>query len=465
MGESKLKFSGDVKTLEQSYRKALQLQERYTRRIESSNARLRDQASKNKRSFQKANQASFGADAISGIKSYIAAFGGVTLAVTAASKILDGMNEKIRRGVQGLKELEPGRGRLATIAGPQVPLSALTAETREIRLAGGVGAPEAQQLEFTLRSLGLQKDRGTFAKLFGIEDPAALAQGAFGLKQQFPQLQDTKRTLGLLFAGAAKSPVSATEFAPLLSQFAQSGAKIGGTPEELVGLLSLTAGRAPSADVAATRLRAFSEAALKKFGPTVASGGVLQTARNIEAMRLSPQRLLKKFGRTEAATGFGDILAVAGEFGGRQAELQAVTSGQVPALANVFAQAESDKTLALTRRARRAEQRRLISEEDAPAARAELLVQARRDEISSYLNERVGNSGSTFDRFAVAGAETAISLVQTLLPKEWEPAFLGAERTTDRQVSKEDVSQGVQEGLRGQSLAAPVRRGDRTDND
>jgi hypothetical protein len=471
MGDTQVRLGGDTKGLEQALRKALAVQERYTRRIESMNQRLRDQASRNKRQFEKAHDSSFGSKALSSIKNYALGFASISTAVTAATRLIERMNQTVERGKQGLKELEGPLSRMATVTDKATSIAFLTEDVKDIRRAGGVGADEAGRLAFNLRSFGLtrKKEREAFGELFQLRDidPSSLVGGVAKLQTQFPGLGTPRQLLSGIFKAAAESEVSPSELAPAIATFAPAAPLVGATGEESIAALASLTKATKNPEEAATQLKAFAVAAsrLEEKYPGTAAGGFVQTARNIQGLNLTGSALTEALPR-QALFGSRNLLKTAGQLGRVRGEVGDIFAGRSDFLRDqVLSSIRESPILQANVLARQAEQERKISEEETPAAMAALSVERTRNRISTGLN-RLAAGGGFGSRVGAGILELGLDAAQAIRPQEWEPAFfrriLGARVPGAGGLNVEQV---FLDGIRGKTLANPIRRGDKTENE
>jgi len=457
MAKSELDFSAEVKRLDQAYRKAAAQHDKYTRKLERSNLKLREQAQHNKRTMEDANEKSFGSMAVSKVTGYAASFASVGAAVAGVTKFLETMNQEIQRGVQGMRELEKPAARLAQIADATAPMSQQKAELNRLRAVGGMGATEAGELQFTLRSAGLSSHGDMFARLHGIADPTAIATGVAALQQHFSGQATPRAFAGMLFRGAKESPrIGAEQLAPAVAQFAGAGSLIGASPSELVAAIGATESLAGSPEEAATMLKSFGVAASKNF-PELTGGGFLSTARGIQGLGLSQQQLAQKLPR-QALFGFQNLTKREGQITALTTEVERVRRGSVDTIGGILSRAEGDPQVSWQRRRRRAEQMATIGAEQSPEALAEEVANTRRDEVMAFARHRGASS------FEVAALDWGMWALQVAMPKTWEPWAMGANENWRTRAMGREVRDGVREGMRGNTLGAGSQPGDRTEN-
>lgn len=252
---------------------------------------------------------------------YLSIRGGVNL-VTAA---LRDMEAERKRGAEAIKRSEMGMASLAQLAGGDPEkLKHMISEAKASAKQGGMGLTEGAKLQFTLESLGVAKHRELFAQLYGVVgEPAALAEGAKTLQTAMGKGEtgSIRQVLNKLLKASAVSKTTVEAFAPAATIGAKGMAAIGVSDEEYLAALAKVSEGLKSVDEAGTQLQAFAEVVIKKG---VGGKGLVGRAMEIEKMDLSPEKLLKFFGRKEAWKGFQSIIAQQGEIGDVTAALQRV---------------------------------------------------------------------------------------------------------------------------------------------
>jgi len=304
---------------------------------------------------------------IQGVGAAALGYMGLSQAIGMARQAMQALNEERERAASQIREGEFARSSLAQLAGGD------PAEMRRMLTAAGAsrvefGMPDiaAHQLQFSLESLGLGRERKLFGSLYGVvEEPAQIAE-AVGTLQAAMGIKETgnaRQVLNKLLAASAVSKTTLEEFGPAVTRSAQEIKGIGGRDEELLASLAVLSRGTASAEEASTRIGALARAGLRHG---LGGKGLLSLVDELEAKNLSEQDMIKFLGRARAYQGYQLIRGNRGlieETLGKVSAAQAV--GPRDMTAGVLATVESDAQIAAARQTRRTEQELQISEEEA----------------------------------------------------------------------------------------------------
>lgn len=241
-----------------------------------------------------------------GIKNMIAGYATFQAVLGAVRDLLRSINEENAQAVAGVESFTKAVGQLSQLSlGDRRKTAELEKEVVKTMLQRGVGAQEAADLQFALRSLGLEKQRAFFAEFFGITDPTAIATAAKTLQTAFGEEMtgDVRAITNKLFAAAQESKVKAEQIAPEATIAGQAVKRQGGNDVEALATLGVLTNALKSARIAGTQIKAFADVLVSKG----ISGGILAGAEQIQAMGMTPQQLQEYLGSTEATSAFGAI--------------------------------------------------------------------------------------------------------------------------------------------------------------
>ena len=178
----------------------------------------------------------------------------------------------------------------------------------------GMSRTMAAQMQFALESLGLQQHRRMFAGLYGVADPLQLAEGIGTFQAAFGKREagGAREILNKLLAASGVTKPTIAQLAPAAAMAAPSFQQIGATDEELLATLAIVSRTTPTADVAATQLRALADVMAQKG---IEDQGFIAGLRQLEAQTagMTCAERITYFGRKEARMGFANVMQSLGD--------------------------------------------------------------------------------------------------------------------------------------------------------
>ena len=301
---------------------------------------------------------SMGARFAMDLKAMALGYIGIGAAVAIASKALAKMNEIRERGAKRAKTAESSLQKLVQLSGGDTEeLQYMMAGVRETSASQGVSLERAAGLQFALESNQAAGYRKRFGKTFQLlDDPAVAVESAATLQKAMGRGEtgDLGQVLNKLFAAAAVSKTTVEQLGPAASQAAKSVGRLGGTDEEFLASLSQLSRSTKDVGVAATQIQSFADAILKRG---IKADGLLDAARQIQAMGIPDAKLQEFFGRKEGTKGFLNLVDQAGAIRGTTADLNRIDAerGENDLLGRLMKARASDPLLDQLRRGRIAE--------------------------------------------------------------------------------------------------------------
>jgi len=249
---------------------------RSLQKIIDKEGQLGQKAAETGRKAKEAGDKAFGPQALQQIASYAAGFMSVSAAVGLVTNALKEMDRTRKEAVERMKGAEGGLSRLAQLATSPEEFEKFVSIAKEIRQRRGAGTlGEAADLTFQLASGSALEERGFFAKLYQIANPAEVAGAAASLRAAFgaKETGSLQALVSKSIAAAAPAPrVGVTDILMGMTKAAPGAGLLGISDEETFAAMSILAKKLGSADVAGTRLAAFFKAATKRGIP--AEGGI-----------------------------------------------------------------------------------------------------------------------------------------------------------------------------------------------
>lgn len=205
---------------------------------------------------------------------WVGTLGSAATAVGALTKAIGDLRDIEDQAGKSLEASAPGKRLFLQLASTEGELAALNKHADDLRARGMVTAA-AQDVVFKARSAGMNLDEvmpllGDLTEI-GFQPQTAIEaalkfQGAFGGAGRGAAGAGSFRDIvNKLLAGAATSPVSASEMARVGSIVSSTFASIGGQDEELVAALSQMSNITKTPETAAERLKAVSaQVAIKR---------------------------------------------------------------------------------------------------------------------------------------------------------------------------------------------------------
>jgi len=294
----------------------------------------------------------------------------IAAAASAAKKMLAELNQERKRGAQGVMAGEGSMRRLMQLVSTPEERKQVFGAVAATRKQAGVDKATAGNLQFALRSVGLEKDRKLFASLYDLtgmgEGPESLARGIAKIQGNFGvgETGGARQLLNKMFRATKDSDIGAEEIAFPAAQVAQNVKKLGGGDEEFLAAIATMSRVAKDPSLAATQLGAFADAIRKRgFKGTGIMEGYKYAQEQTAGM--SQEKVIEWFGRKEGERGFGLLGTHGAEIRRLASELHAVdaATGEGDYLDRRLAMAGGDKQLAAAKARRVASQKRKLTEE------------------------------------------------------------------------------------------------------
>lgn len=239
----------------------------------------------------------------------------VGAAIGGATKLLSAYNDMNAKGAELAKQNFLTMGQLSQLAGgDQRLMNRMVKLGQQTAAESGMSIGEGTQLQFNLKSLGIEDQREMLAALYGsTADVSALATGAVTAQTAFGK-EETGNIRNLINKGLAASDVSKTlvdEMLTALSIVAPvmgGKAGIGATDEEALAALAILSKARKSPEVAATEMASLAFS-LKEKG--LGGKGLFKAmdAAQRELRGKTDKEQIEFFGRKEAFKGFQTLVA------------------------------------------------------------------------------------------------------------------------------------------------------------
>ena len=239
----------------------------------------------------------------------------VGAAIGSATKLLSAYNDMNAKGADLAKQSRFELGQLSQLSGGnQRVMNQLVRAAKQTSAEAGIGLGEAAELQFNLKSLGIQDQRKLFADLVGsVRDPSALAKGAVTAQTAFGEAE-TGGIRNIINKGLAASDLSKTLVDEMLTAMAVVApvlggkAGIGATDEEALAALAILSKARKSPEVAATEIASLAFS-LKEKG--LDKKGLFKALETVQSQLKGKtgKEQIEFFGRKEAFKGFQTLVA------------------------------------------------------------------------------------------------------------------------------------------------------------
>jgi hypothetical protein len=278
----------------------------------------------------------------SGFAGMAASAVGIGSAISAATAAMRHLREEQQRALEAGRAAEPGYGQLAQVAVDATGRYSRRVHEDLIDQAGrmawnhGVTEPQALQTIFNLQSaqVNTAQNREVIGGLANISGGNAMqiAEGGGKILQAFGRQEagTLRQVLNKMLAGSSLSAAQLHEFAPAATMSANFQRAIGGTDEELLGILAVMTRELQSPDIAGTRLGALADVInVKGHG----GQGMMAGVRRIqdEIADATPEEMKTYFGRKEARLGYMSLVDPGKGDDFRQAVRQVTVAGRTSA--------------------------------------------------------------------------------------------------------------------------------------
>jgi len=372
-------------------------------------------------------EGAFGGKALGSLKTYVSGLLGIAAAVGTVRKALMDIRQMSQEAGARITDDISGRRALAQIATTRKEYLSLIATAERIRQQPGMPAGEAYGVTFAAGSAGprflqnidmyAQLREIAFAPQAAIQSAQKL-QAAFGGTGAGAAGAGTGRAVvNKILAAAGPSPVMAQEIAEAAAIAAPSFAGIGGGDEELLATLAVMAEPFKTPEAAAQRIKSVSDQLLKKrrfiTDPRAATMSGLDLIRALPGFA-AEGKLRTEGGKKVDLTEFlaeSNALQFMEIFGKQEKDIASrlddvkraeMETGSGDLLARRFAIVAGDPTSVAVSKAERAEQRRLLQEENLFAV-PEKLADAAIDQAIVGMRRRGASELAVWARRAAEG--------------------------------------------------------------
>ncbi len=238
------------------------------------------------------------------------AAGAVTAAITAGVAAMRHLREEQQRALQVGQEAELSMGQLAQVAirnGAVDPdlLRKFQGQAKLMSQTTGMDLGTAARTIFNLESAGINEieNRRLIGELSNVTggDASEVAGGAGRIQAAFGRREagTIREVLNKMFGASAISQSTVQEFAPAATLAANLQKTIGGSDEELLGLMAIMSRELKSVDIAGTRLGALADViGTKGYGGEGMFAGVARIREDLQGA--TAEEMKTYFGRKEA---------------------------------------------------------------------------------------------------------------------------------------------------------------------
>ena len=268
-----------------------------------------DAARKQTKGFKKSATA---ADrAVKGVGRMVAQYVSAAAAIGLMTRALAAASAESERSRAAAEGAFPAFARLAQMAGGDAKEFKRLKGQVYLSMEQGMADDAAADLQFVLRSSGMEKHRAMFAGMVGgVTDIPELARSIAGMKEGMPEAGGARKIFNqAMIAQRLSTRAGAPEVLQGASRAAASARQLGITPAELMTLTAIVSQVMPTERAGTALNRLFTVGIAKGF-----EGRGMEFLTDLESRGLTAKRTQDYLGNVFAARAFGQYTVGRGDF-------------------------------------------------------------------------------------------------------------------------------------------------------